>query len=1040
MSYSRHLKTDRRLNDSGCVDATGSAAVQTPASVPVAGTAKKIVVKRRPQFPKNDQCGAELKVGPMFHAAAGTTDQAARNSESHAAAPVCDCKHPYTIAETDLLYQAALRACEDPQEIDAPTDGDAGLDEPGPYHRWGGLLMTMSSMPGGLDALPPGDRVSVLRSKIDKLDQLATPLQFADFCRVMRELELTNEDVNYLNSPLLDGLYLAYTGCAVVPTSAGSHVERFLQSPAINLASALHRICSSSPPVLPAAFKLLWSCTDRAAFEVSDYGPLLIAACRAHQPRSSLFALRTVALATQHSRTVVDKCLRDAFTRSNLLVFDTLWKLSDDTTGKQIWETLLACACGNSSTELVHAICSHPSAKSFNFETLVNCFDRALSERNTVVAHELGSFFVQLAPPGFLPFNVLLASVRANCPHLADLFMTHVETSSELRSLYQYFISADICLAAVANRNLDLLSNLLLRASLITVTGVPLRLILSAASDAVKLGDASLVRAILGLSSYADTQGKLAELVKTAAEYGQVDAMLVLLGEISRRDELILAMKHVLSGGSLDCVRALLQCTVNAALEPHLDELIATVACRVIDGDLVLAVLMEYCTGKRLDIHWPSALATAARLNSKHLMIAALQSADITDADVIRAWKTASALVPAVRIRSIAVIGQHCFDHGLGETVFSTLLQLCGDPELNANRDAIVVLASVLKFIDSVGVFNPQRAATLVSHARHKLNTLKELLSSNAVLKLVPVSVVVAAVTRHTVPDEVYVLLSRIAARALHRVKSPQRLMDAAFIQAIKLKKPDIALEWLRRGADLHADSDIAFLLALHTNDHGCLSALLHRREHPHKQVPPSDTGSVIVQCDCAMMSGARYLVELWSRDRSLSQRSDSSRILGTNLRDHDGARQCIGYKCAASHGALLFASSLDVSPRSQLFLKQFVAKCLSQRLWRSLELCFRDLDGNIRAEVVSVLPELLSTMRTWVSSSEYGVLEALLTRNPDWEVAEWSATTDDFHTVSALQPSSDASASSVAVSSKSPGSRRPATSGKIDLSWRLSQ
>jgi len=344
-----------------------------------------------------------------------------------------------------------------------------------------------------------------------------------------------------------------------------------------------------------------------------------------------------------------------------------------------------------------------------------------------------------------------------------------------------------------------------------------------------------------------------------------------------------------------------------------------------------------------------------------------------------------------------------------------------------------------LQQIAAIGVFTRSRAATLIFHARYRWDRLKELLTSTAVLKLVPLSVVVFALRNHVAVVDVHGLLSIIAGRVLHRVKAPQRLIDVAFIQAIRLDKPDVGLKWLHRGANLHVDNNIAFLLALVSGISHGLSALSHWRERPHAKVVSTDTGSVTVQCNCAMMTGARYLVELWLRDRSLSQHSDFSRHLISYFQGRIDSTHCMSSSCGASHGILVFPPNLPAAPQDHLRLKQFVAKCLSQRMWRSLELLFRDFDGNIRCEITHVLPELMFTMREWVIPKEYAMLHALLLREPDRAgVAQALSLHYNKAGLEAQRVNDRVSRTALTISTQLPDSGSPDAAATTEMSWTI--
>ena len=222
------------------------------------------------------------------------------------------------------------------------------------------------------------------------------------------------------------------------------------------------------------------------------------------------------------------------------------------------------------------------------------------------------------------------------------------------------------------------------------------------------------------------------------------------------------------------------------------------------------------------------------------------------------------------------------------------------------------------------------------------------------------------------------------------------------------------------------------------TIENDCLWALLHWRERPHTKVVLAGAGVVHVQCHCARMSGARYLVELWSRDTSLSQRVESSRLLSAHMQGQLDREHCIGIRCPASHRTLVLSPVLANTPGDHLLLKKFVAKCLSQRLWRSLELCFRDVEGNIRTELCNVLPELMSTMQFWVTPSEYAMLQVLLLRRPDWAVVTSASLTHQAGAKSAAQSDKvklKDGRGAATVSLKPPDSARPQVSTTVYMS-----
>jgi len=97
---------------------------------------------------------------------------------------------------------------------DAPAaDSSADAKEADPvtkYHVWGGLPATVAALE---DFESSRSTDSWIASIFDKLDALASGIVCANTLHAeMTKAEFTLEDVNRINSPLLDGLWIAVTG------------------------------------------------------------------------------------------------------------------------------------------------------------------------------------------------------------------------------------------------------------------------------------------------------------------------------------------------------------------------------------------------------------------------------------------------------------------------------------------------------------------------------------------------------------------------------------------------------------------------------------------------------------------------------------------------------------------------------------------------------------------------------------------------------------------------------------------------------------
>src|SRR5690242_8612353 len=82
---------------------------------------------------------------------------------------------------------------------------------------WGGLIAAVDSLD---DAVSDPDVRSFLSSSIlQKLDRLQHATSFDALLTELQQAQLSLDDVNRLNSPLLDGLWVAFTGHTPAPTS-----------------------------------------------------------------------------------------------------------------------------------------------------------------------------------------------------------------------------------------------------------------------------------------------------------------------------------------------------------------------------------------------------------------------------------------------------------------------------------------------------------------------------------------------------------------------------------------------------------------------------------------------------------------------------------------------------------------------------------------------------------------------------------------------------------------------------------------------------
>ena len=954
-----------------------------------AQTKKRISEERKPDSKESDLAAAETKTGSVSGAVAVTQVSAFQSEKLKAMAPLCECKHPFTLSETDLLYQAALRACEDPQESDAPTDGDAGLEEPGPYHRWGGLLMIMSSMPGGLDALPPGDRVSVLRSKIDKLDQLPSPLQFADFCRVMCELELTNEDVNYLNSPLLDGLYLAYTGCPVVATSVNAELEAFIRSPATNVATLVRRICSASPPVCPAAFQLLWHCVDPHPSESPDYPYLLLAACNAHRPKQPLIVIRTIASAAVYTSDVLNQCLTVAFSQSDLFVFDTLLgqlKLSNgqESVLHDMWKLCCSPVNNNRDVSIVHALCKYSLRSAYGNELVVNALTVALSNRNFAWAHEMWAFLLQSQLRFTDIERILLSAVRSNCPHVVESTLCYIAQHAPLLISLEFPHVGAVCQAAILNGNEVMLLHICIWLKNHAVPWDALKV----ASAAVKTGSLKLTQ--IAIETGHLTCGGIGTLAITAAQSGHVDILCSLVEKLVANhaaDDLVNVIERILRVGNRSCIKAVLQYKVHEHVQKGFPAMLEGCAIRSAEEnnyDQAAAITtdwFEYCANINIQISWPTVLELGVRFGSDHFIKAALQTSDVSDEHLWDCWQQSLLCrIPS----SISALSSHCLDRGMANRVSRQLLQCCRTGD-------IATLPVILDWIETIGWLSRSCAGDLVLSAieTDQAMILAHLLARDVVLMLMPLSAVAASIAhfRKQRYDQLrlFEFWNTVMPVVCHRVKDPQHLKDLLLIRAISLGKVDAAYKWLRRGANPHADNNASFILAIRDAGVSCLSTLLHWRERPHTRLgKPLEVSSSVDQCDCTLVSRGRFLVDLWSA-------APAEAMLKERSIDLDTECACCPLSFRAKSGSLLHLSppmtlfDAGACPGDHLRLKNFVYECVLNDRWLSLELCIRDAEGNIRPQLCSMLPELMSTLALveWLKPEQYARLRSLVARRP---------------------------------------------------------